>query len=190
MKKIIFLTLLLFSKMSYSQNDLQVTLHENTLNKLFTSIGEFNGSGEYEMLFTKNTYTWNLKNMRIDLMKDSAEFITDATVHTWLGTYQDKVRGRVAISYDEKTNLISVRVVDAPFEISVEIFGKKVVLKRIQIADYLTTPFQFEGPMSIQNQLSFTMPDGTTKKILAKPSKCIIKVLPDKIEVSTQIEFK
>ena len=75
-------------------------------------------------------------------------------------------------------------------EIAVEIFGKRVVLKRIQIADYLTTPFQFEGPMSIQNQLSFTMPDGSLKKINAKPSKCIIKVLPDKIEVSTQIEFK
>ena len=190
MKNTIFITLLFLTKVIYSQNDLQVTLHENTLNKLFNAIGEFNGSGEYEMLFTKNTYTWNLKNMRINLMKDSAEFVTDATVNTWLGTYQDEVRGRVSISYDEKTNLISVRVVDAPFEISVEIFGKRVVLKRVQIADYLTTPFQFEGPMSIQNQLSFTMPDGTTKKIVAKPSKCIIKVLPDKIEVSTQIEFK
>ena len=72
----------------------------------------------------------------------------------------------------------------------VEMFGKKVVLKKIQIADYLTTPFQFEGPMSIQNQLSFSMPDGSVKKIAAKPSKCIIRVLQDKIEVSTQIEFK
>lgn len=190
MKKIIFITLLLFSKMIYSQSDLQVTLHESTLNKLFNAIGEFNGSGEYEMLFTKNTYTWNLKNMRINLMKDSAEFVTDATVHTWLGTYQDQVVGKVSISYDEKTNLISVKVVDAPFEIAVEMFGKRVVLKRVQIADYLTTPFQFEGPMSIQNQLSFTMPDGTTKQITAKPSKCVIKVLTDKIEVSTSIEFK
>jgi hypothetical protein len=123
-------------------------------------------------------------------MKDSAEFITDATVVTWLGTYHDQVRGKVAISYDEKTNLISVKVVDAPFNISVEMFGKKVVLKKIQIADYLTTPFQFEGPMSIQNQLSFSMPDGSVKNISAKPSRCIIRVLQDKIEVSTQIEFK
>jgi hypothetical protein len=190
MKHIIFITLLFLSNMVYSQSDLQVTLHENTLNKLFSAIGEFNGSGEYEMLFTKNTYTWNLKNMRINLMKDSAEFVTDATVVTWLGTYHDQVHGKVAISYDEKTNLISVKVVDAPFNISVEMFGKKVVLKKIQIADYLTTPFQFEGPMSIQNQLSFSMPDGSVKKIAAKPSKCIIRVLQDKIEVSTQIEFK
>jgi hypothetical protein len=190
MKQIIFITLLFLSKMVYSQSDLQVTLHENTLNKLFFAIGEFNGSGEYEMLFTKNTYTWNLKNMRINLMKDSAEFVTDATVVTWLGTYYDQVRGKVAISYDEKTNLISVKVVDAPFNISIEMLGKKITLKKIQIADYLTTPFQFEGPMSIQNQLSFSMPDGSVKKIAAKPSKCVIKVLQDKIEVSTQIEFK
>jgi len=189
MKYLFFITLLLFSKMSYSQNDIVVTLHEETLNKLFAAIGEFNGSGEYEMLFTKHTYTWNLKNMRIDLSKDSAQFTTDATVYTGLGTYQDKVNGKVAISYDEKTNLISVKVVDAPFEVFVEMFGKRIVLKRIQIADYLTTPFQFEGPMSIQNQLSFSMPDGSVKKINAKPSKCVIKVLQDKIEVSTQIQF-
>lgn len=190
MKRIIFVTLLFFTNLLYSQNDLQVILHENTLNKLFNAIGEFNGSGEYEMLFTKHNYTWNLKNMRINLMQDSAEFITDATVHTWLGSYQDQVVGKVSISYDEKTNLISVKVVDAPFKISVEMFGKKLVLKTVQIADYLTTPFQFEGPMSIQNQLSFTMPDGSTKNITAKPSKCVIKVTQDKIEVSTSIEFK
>ncbi len=38
MKKIIFITLLFLSKMIYSQNDLQVTLHENTLNKLFSEL--------------------------------------------------------------------------------------------------------------------------------------------------------
>ena len=127
--------------------------------------------------------------MRIDLLTDSAQFITDATVVTGLGTYQDQVIGKVSISYDQSTNLISVKVVDAVFEIFVEVFGKKIVLKRVQIADYLTSPFQFEGPMSISNELAFTMPDGSVRKMVAKPSVCVVKVLPDKIEVSTQVQF-
>jgi len=82
-----------------------------------------------------------------------------------------------------------VKVVDAVFEVFIEMFGKKIVLKRVQIADYLTSPFQFEGPMSISNELAFTMPDGSVRKMLAKPSTCVLKVLPDRIDVSTQIQF-
>jgi hypothetical protein len=189
MKNFILLTFILLSIRVYSQSDLQVTLYENTLNKVFTTLGVISGTGEYELMFIKSNYTWTLNNMRIDLLTDSAQFITDATVVTGLGTYQDQVIGKVSISYDQYTNLISVKVVDAVFEVFIEMFGKKIVLKRVQIADYLTSPFQFEGPMSISNELAFTMPDGSVRKMLAKPSTCVLKVLPDRIDVSTQIQF-
>lgn len=189
MKNILLAIFIMVSNLSYSQYDLQVSLHENTLNKVFSTLGVISGTGEYEVMFIKSKYTWTLNNMRIDLLTDSGQFITDATVVTGLGTYQDRVTGKVSISYDQYTNLISVKVVDAVFEVFIEPFGKKVVLKRVQIADYLTSPFQFEGPMSISNELAFTMPDGSVRKMIAKPSTCVLKVLPDRIDVSTQISF-
>ena len=170
-------------------NDLVVILHQETLNKLFGAIGEISGTEEYEILLMKKKYTWFLSNMRIQLQKDSASFITDATVDAGFGIYKDQVVGKVAIDYDEKRNKISVKVVDAVFEIFINFMGKRLVIKRVQLANYLTTPFTFEGPMTLENEMSFQMPDGSEKKLFLKPSRCIIRVEPEKIIVSTEIDF-
>lgn len=185
--------LLLFCSLSAAsrgQNDLVVTLHERTLNNLFGALGEFTGKEEYELLLIKRSFTWTLTGMRIELEKDSAVFITQARVETDFGTYTDEVRGKVAIGYSEKTNLISVQVVDAPFDVAINAFGRRWVIKRLQIADYLTAPFTFEGPLTMQNQLAFEMPDGSIRTITATPSRCTIRVLPDRIEVATDVAFK
>ena len=189
MRSLLFFVIFFFAKIISAQNDLVVVVHETTVNSLFKAVGTIEGNGVYKTGFINNKYSWDLENLRIDILKDSAKFYTDASVKTWLGNYEDKVIGKVAISYNEKTNIISIKVVDAPFEISVNIFGKRVVLKKLQIADYLTTPFEFEGPMTIKNELEFAMPDGSIRKIEAKPSKCKIEVLPDKIQVSTKIQY-
>jgi hypothetical protein len=189
MRSLLFFVIFFFAKIISAQNDLVVVVHETTVNSLFKAVGTIEGNGVYKTGFINNKYSWDLENLRIDILKDSAKFYTDASVKTWLGNYVDQVVGKVAISYNEKTNIISIRVVDAPFEISTKIFGKRVVLKKLQIADYLTTPFEFEGPMTIKNELEFAMPDGSIRKIEAKPSKCKIDVLPDKIQVSTKIQY-
>jgi len=41
----------------------------------------------------------------------------------------------------------------------------------------------------MSNELAFTMPDGSVRKMVAKPSVCVVNVVPDKIEVSTQVQF-
>jgi hypothetical protein len=189
MRFYIVLLFIILNQLLNAQNDLVVIVHESTVNSLFKAVGTIDGNGVYKTGFINNKYSYDLENLRIDILKDSAKFYTDASVKTWLGNYEDKVVGKVAISYNEKTNIISIKVVDAPFEISVKLFGKRVVLKKLQIADYLTTPFEFEGPMTIKNELEFAMPDGSIRKIEAKPSKCKIEVLPDKIQVSTKIQY-
>jgi hypothetical protein len=189
MRFYIVLLFIILNQLLNAQNDLVVIVHETTVNSLFKAVGTIDGNGVYKTGFINNKYSYDLENLRIDILKDSAKFYTDASVKTWLGNYEDKVVGKVAISYNERTNIISVKVVDAPFEISVKLFGKRVVLKKLQIADYLTTPFEFEGPMTIKNELEFAMPDGSIRKVEAKPSKCKIEILPDKIQVSTKIQY-
>lgn len=190
MKKIlILLNIILNQSILWSQQDIVVTIHESTINNLFNAVGDITGSGEYKTGFINNKYSWILENLRIEILNDSAQFYTDASVKTWLGNYKDEVVGKVAISYNEINNIISIKVVDAPFEISVTLFGQRVVIKKLQIADYFTTPFEFEGPLTFKNELEFGMPDGSTRKIEAKPSKCKIEIIPDKIQVSTKIKY-
>ncbi len=171
------------------RNDLTMQLHEETLNKMLKAVGEIKGSSPYEVMFVKGTYHWSLINPTIQLMKDSARFKTDAKVEVGLFKYTDEVVGKVTISYQTKTNQIAVRIVDAPFEIYTTILGKKIVLKRIQIADYFKTPFLFEGPMTMKGAMEFMMPDSTIKTLVAKPSQCDIKIVPQRIMVSTELEF-
>jgi len=189
MRPILLFLLLAASPLAPAQSDLIVTLHERTLNNLFTALGEFSGTEDYELMFIDRTLTWTLTGMHIELEQDSAAFLTHARVETDFGTYTDEVRGKVAIRYNEKTNLIAVQVVDAPFEIAVNAFGRRWVIKRLQIADYLTTPFTFEGPLTLQNSLDFEMPDGSVRTIAATPRRCTIQVLPNRIEVATNVAF-
>jgi hypothetical protein len=181
--------LIFTSSVMAQKNDLTIQLHEETLNKMLKAVGDIKGSNPYEVAFVKGTYHWTLINPTIHLSLDSAKFKTDAKVEVGMFKYTDEVVGKVAVSYQAKTNQIAVQVVDAPFEIYTTILGKKFVLKRIQIADYFKTPFLFEGPMSMKSTMEFMMPDSTKKTLIAKPSQCDIKIVPQRILVSTELEF-
>lgn len=171
------------------RNDLTMQLHEETLNKMLKAVGDIKGSSPYEVMFVKGIYHWSLIHPTIQLMTDSARFKTDAKVEVGMFKYTDEVVGKVAINYQAKTNQIAVRIIDAPFEIYTTILGKKIVVKRIQIADYFKTPFLFEGPMTMKGAMEFMMPDSTIKTLIAKPSQCDIKIVPQRILVSTELEF-
>lgn len=171
------------------RNDLTIQIHEETLNKMLSAVGDINGSNPYEVAFVKGVYHWTLIKPTIYLTTDSAKFRTDAKVEVGLFNYTDEVVGKVTINYIPKTNKIAIQVVDAPFEIYTTIFGKKIVLKKIQIANYFKTPFLFEGPMTMTSAMEFMMPDSSIKKLIATPSQCDIKIVPQLIMVSTELEF-
>ena len=65
----------------------------------------------------------------------------------------------------------------------------RLVLKRIQLADYFMTPFQFEGPANMSNDMTFQMPNGEVKKLIAKPTNLKMRVLENMIVVSSDINF-
>ncbi|MBC7412277.1 MAG: hypothetical protein H7331_07475 [Bacteroidia bacterium] len=186
---ILIITFLCTQAQPIVRNDLTIQLHEETLNKMLKALGNIKGTNTYDVMYVTGTYHWSLIKPTIQLMKDSARFKTDAKVEVGMFKYTDEVVGKVSINYQEKTNQIAVRIIDAPFEIYTTILGKKFVIKRIQIADYFKTPFLFEGPMTMKGAMEFMMPDSTIKTLMAKPSKCDVKILPQRILVSTELEF-
>jgi len=189
-KKLIFLFLIHFSSILVGQNsnDFAFVLSERAVNKVFTAVGEINGKSEYEVLgIIKGHYKWQVVNPRINFKPDSSDFTCDAKVEVGPFSYKSQVLGRVKIGYDNKTNLISIKITSAVFELYTMVLGKKIHIKDIHLEDYFKDPFLFEGPKSFATDMSFTMPDSTVKQIYIQPTDCVMKVVKMAIKTSCDI---
>ena len=189
-KKLIILFLIQFSSVLVGQtpNDFAFVLSERAVNKVFTAVGEINGKSEYEVLgVIKGHYNWKILNPKISFKPDSSDFTCDAKVEVGPFGYKSEVLGHVKIGYDGKTNLISIKITDAVFELYTMVLGKKIHIKDIHLEDYFKDPFLFEGPKSFATDMSFTMPDSTAKQIYVQPSDCVMKVVKMAIKTSCDI---
>lgn len=190
-KKLIFLFLVQFSFVLVGQNanDFAFVLSERAVNKVFTAIGEINGKSEYEVLgIIKGHYNWKVINPKINFKPDSSDFTCDAKVEVGPFGYKSQVLGRVKITYDNKSNLISIKITSAVFELYTMVLGKKIHIKDIHLEDYFKDPFVFEGPRSFATDMSFTMPDSTLKQVYVQPTQCVMKVSKQIIKISCDIE--
>jgi len=188
-KTIIFLFFITVSSVFRAQNftDFAFILHENTINKVFTAVGEIKGTNEYEVLYIKGHYDWTILNPKINLMPDSSFFTCDAKVNVGPFNYKTEVVGHVKIVYDNKKNEISLKITRAIFELYTMVFGKKVHIKDIHLEEHFKDPFVFEGPKSFATDMEFTLPDSTVKKIYVQPTDCIMKVVKQSIVTSCDV---
>jgi len=187
-KKLI-LVFLMFSGYLKAQNynDFSFVLNERAVNKIFAVIGEISGKNAYEVLMVKGEYTWIISNPKINLLPDSSDFTCDAKVYVGPISYKSKVIGNVKITYDNKTNQISIKITRAVFELYTMVLGNKIHIKDIHLEDYFKDPFVFEGPKSFATDMEFTMPDSTLKKIYVQPTDCIMRVIKQSIITSCEI---
>jgi hypothetical protein len=190
-KKLILLFLIQFSSILVGQNanDFAFVLTERSVNKIFAAVGEINGKSAYEVLgIIKGHYNWKVVNPKINFKPDSSDFTCDAKVEVGPFSYKSQVLGRVKITYDNKINLISIKITSAVFELYTMVLGKKIHIKDIHLEDYFKDPFVFEGPRSFATDMTFTMPDSTLKQIYVQPTQCIMKVSKQIIKISCDIE--
>jgi hypothetical protein len=174
-----------FSQKMY--NDFSVLLHEETINKVFTAIGEISGKNEFEVLSMKGHYKWTIVNPKINLLPDSSDFTCDAKVIVGPFKYSTQVTGNVKIGYDNELNEISIKITKAIFELYTVILGKKIHIKDIHLEEHFKDPFTFEGPKSFATDMSFTLPDSTIKKIYVQPTECVMKVEKQMIVTSCEV---
>lgn len=189
-KKLILLFLIHISAglIGQSPNDFAFVLSERAVNKVFTAIGEINGKSAYEVLgIIDGEYKWKVVNPKISFKPDSSDFTCDVRVEVGPFAYKSQVLGHVKIGYDNKMNQISIKIVDAVFELYTMVLKKKIHIKDIHLEDYFKDPFLFEGPKSFATDMSFTMPDSTMKQIYVQPSDCVMKVMKQAIKTSCDI---
>ncbi|MCD6017907.1 MAG: hypothetical protein K0S53_1028 [Bacteroidetes bacterium] len=189
-KKLILLFLIHISAglIGQAPNDFAFVLSERAVNKVFIAIGEINGKSAYEVLgIVDGHYKWKVVNPKISFKPDSSDFTCDVKVEVGPFAYKSQVLGHVKIGYDNKMNQISIKIVDAVFELYTMVLKKKVHIKYIHLEEYFKDPFLFDGPKSFATDMSFTMPDSTVKQIYVQPSDCVMKVMKQVIKTSCDI---
>lgn len=178
-------TLILFSVSAASAQDAQMILHESTFNKFLKAVGQISGGGKFKKAFIKTDYTWKIKNARIDLEPNNATFHADADIKAKGITFTEKVTGSVDVKYNPVSNVISVKVREAKFDI--KIIGVKVAT--IDLAKYYKPKFEFAGPQPLQKSVLVDLPDGKKKKINVATQSQNFKIVKDRIVVVSYLKF-
>ena len=178
MKRFILLFLICNALLAQKKtgNDFSVVIHEESINKIISAIGPINGSSTYDIYVTDIKYNWTVENARLQVRPDSSRFVCDVKAQAGILKYKTQVHGDVKISYDPVSNQIQVKIVRAVFELYTQLFGKKIHIKNIDLAENFAQPFIFEGPRSMNTSFDFKMTDGSIKKIYIQPSRCTIEL--------------
>jgi hypothetical protein len=191
--RIFFLFLIVLSCLvpaSYAQPaDAAVIINQSTLNGFFGAIGPISGKGQYNVIGMQGQYTWTLRNARIELRPNQAKFIADADIHAGPISYSSGASGNVEVLYHPESNRISVKVLQAIFEVYFKIFGKKIHITDIDAAKFYKPEFEFAGPQPIQASVDVALPDSTKKTIFIKPYGQNLVIEQERIVVASKLRF-
>ncbi|MHB8260994.1 MAG: hypothetical protein ACYDCN_14455 [Bacteroidia bacterium] len=169
-------------------SDFSIIIHEESINKIISAIGSITGSNKYDIYVTDINYKWTLENARLEVRSDSSQFICDVKVEAGILKYKTQVHGDVKISYNPVLNQIQIKIARAIFELYTQLFGKKIHINDIDLADNFKEPFVFEGPKTINTDFDFTMPDNSIKKVYVQPSDCTIELKNKEIVILFEID--
>ena len=77
-----------------------------------------------------------------------------------------------------------------PSGTGMDIFGKNVVLGKLDIAKHFSKSLKLNGPQSIEDEVDFKLPDGSIRIMDVEVVSYDLKLLKDMIIVSTSLGFK
>jgi len=183
-------SLLTFSHPSYAQGpDAVVIVRQSTLNGFLDAVGPVSGKAPYNVLGLKGEYTWTVKNARIQLKPNAADFAADASVKVGPFEYGSVANGDVEIKYHQETNRISVKVLKASFEVYTKFFGKKIHLGDVDISKFYRPEFEFAGPQPVQPSVLVSLPGDQSKTVYITPFNQNLRVEQDQIVVTSSLKF-
>lgn len=170
-------------------SDASVVVHQSTLNKFLNAVGPISGTEQFKVLGIKGNYTWTLRNARIELKHNQAQFIADANVKVGPLSYGSVAAGDVEVKYHPETNRISMKVLQAEFEVYTKIFGRKIHITNVDAAKFYRPQFEFAGPQPVEPQVDVALPGGAKKTIYIAPVSQDLHLEQDQIVVTSQLLF-
>jgi hypothetical protein len=169
--------------------DATVIVNQNTLNGFLNAVGPVSGSDQFKVAGAKGTYTWTVKDARIDLKPDKAIFTADASVKAGPAKYGSTAKGEVEIKYNQGTNRISIKVMKAAFEVYTTVMNKKIHITNVDIAKYYRPEFEFAGPQPIQPSVEIDLPGDSKKTVYISTASQNLKIEEGQIVVTTNLTF-
>ena len=101
----------------------------------------------------------------------------------------ENVKGWVSSSYNQQLNKVILKIEEAKVIIDMDLFGKNIVITKLDIADYFDKPFKLDGPQPISENIEFSLPDGTRRQIQIGVRQSYMELVKDKILVKTSLDF-
>lgn len=169
--------------------DAIVIVRQSTLNGFLDAVGPVSGKAPYNVLGLKGDYTWTVKNARINLKPNAADFTADASVKVGPFEYGSVANGDVEIKYHQESNRISVKVLKASFEVYTKFFGKKIHLGDVDISKFYRPEFEFAGPQPVQPSVLVSLPGDQSKTVYITPFNQNLRVEQDQIVVTSNLKF-
>jgi hypothetical protein len=169
--------------------DATVAIHERTLNNFLAAVGPVSGRDKFDVAGSKSEYAWSVRNPRIRITADKAEFIADASVKVGPVNYRSDAKGTVEVKYNTAVNRISVKVLKADFEVYTKIFKKKVHIATVDVSKFYRPEFEFAGPQPVQESVPVEMPDGSVKTVFIGTKDQVMYLEEGRIVVASSLVF-
>ena len=182
----IFIISCLFSQEEQPSNyHISLSLHENLINDFFKNMGSIEGDGEIPF----GKYKWKLIEPRIEIEKDTILFTSKIRLSIGDIKTHENVKGWVSSSYNQQLNKVILKIEEAKVIIDMDLFGKNIVITKLDIADYFDKPFKLDGPQPISENIEFSLPDGSRRQIKIGVRQSYMELVKDKILVKTSLDF-
>jgi len=165
---------------------ISLTIHESLINSFFQNMGEIRGEGTSSVM----DYTWFLLEPRVEIEDDQAHFFAKVRAKTKNFRVTRDVVGTMGITFDQEQNVLDVKVDKADVILDIDILGKNVVLGKLDVAKHFSKSLKLNGPQSIEDEVEFKLPDGSIRIMDVEVVSYNLKLLKDKIVVSTSLGFK
>ena len=189
MRKSLFLLLIALTGAmlsSASAQSVSVVITEKTINDFLAAMGPVKGKGQGAK---KIKYSWTVTSPTIDFEPGTAGFQANIKVKTKIITITDKVKGRLKIDYDARTNKIKMPVVEAKFPVYIKVFGTKVKLATLDIGKYYKPKFEFNGPEPVQKTVQVDIGGDAPVNIGVTVSGREIRMEKDQLRVSVILSY-
>ena len=189
MRKTLFLLLIALTGAmlsSASAQSVSVIITEKTINDFLAAMGPVKGKGQGAK---KIKYSWTVTSPTIDFEPGTAGFQANIKVKTKIITLTDKVKGRLKIDYDARTNKIKMQVVEAKFPVYIKVFGSKVKIATLDIGKYYKPKFEFNGPEPVQKAVQVDIGGDAPVNIGVTVSGREIRMEKDQLRVSVRLSY-
>ncbi len=189
MRKPLFLLLIALTGTmlnSASAQSVTVVITEKTINDFLAAMGPVKGKGQGAR---RIKYSWTVTSPTIDFEPGTAGFMANIKVKTKIITLTDKVKGRLKVDYDARTNKIKMQVVEAKFPVYIKVFGSKVKIATLDIGKYYKPKFEFNGPEPVQKTVQVDIGGDAPVNIGVTVSGREIRMEQDQLRVSVRLSY-